>query len=91
MLNQRHEPRKTIRRPARRAASMSLGLGKPSVNCLIWDISDKGARLAVPHSLPALPHHFTLSWFKDGSAKRDCEVVWTDRRFVAVKFMERVP
>ena len=90
MLNQRHEQRKAIRRPACRAATVSFGRGKPFVNCQIWDISEDGARLAVAHSLADLPQHFILSWFKDGSAKRNCEVVWTDRRFVAVKFTEPV-
>jgi hypothetical protein len=90
MLNQRHEQRKTIRRPARRAATVNFGRGKPFVNCRIWHISEDGARLAVAHSPAESPHHFTLSWFKDGSAKRDCEVVWTDRRFVAAKFTDPV-
>jgi hypothetical protein len=91
MLNQRREQRKAIRRPARRAAKVSFGTGKPSVNCLIWDISEVGARLAVAHPSADLPHHFTLSLFKNKSVKRNCEVVWTDRRFVAVKFKERAP
>jgi hypothetical protein len=46
--------------------------GKAFVPCVIWDISGGGARLAVGHSLADLPH--------------DCEVVWTDARFVGVKF-----
>jgi hypothetical protein len=41
--------------------------------------------------LADLPHHFTLSSFKNESVKRNCEVVWTDRRFVAVKFMRQTP
>jgi hypothetical protein len=90
MLNQRHEQRKTLRRPARGVAKVSFGRGKPSVNCLIWDISEVGARLAVTHSLGDLPHHFTLSLFKNENVKRNCEVVWTERRFVAVKFTERL-
>jgi hypothetical protein len=39
----------------------------------------------------SLPHHFTLNLFKDGSVKRDCEVVWIDTRFVGVKFTSLVP
>ena len=89
MFHQRRAQRKTIRRPARRAAMVSFERGKPVINCRIWDISEDGARLAVAHPMAQLPNQFTLSWLKDGSAKRDCEVVWTDRRFVAVKFNKR--
>jgi hypothetical protein len=54
-------------------------------------ISEIGARLGVEHSLADLPHHFTLSLFKDCRVQRDCEVVWSDKRFVAVKFTEQRP
>jgi hypothetical protein len=91
MLNQRHRPRKTFRRPPRRAAKMSFGDKRPSLNCLVFDISEIGARLAVTHSLADLPHHFTLSLFKDRRVERDCEVVWSDRRFVGVKFKGQAP
>jgi len=43
-----------------------------------WDISEIGVRLGVEHSLADLPHHFTLSLFKDCRVQRDCEVVWSD-------------
>jgi hypothetical protein len=89
MLNQHQEQRKTVRRPRRRAAKVILGPGKPFVNCRIWDISEDGACLVVQHPMADLPRRFILSRLKDGSAKRDCEVVWTDTRFVAVKFIER--
>jgi hypothetical protein len=64
---------------------------KPSVGCVIWDISQGGARLTVEHPLADLPHHFILNLFKDGSVKRDCEVIWIDMRFVGVKFASLVP
>jgi hypothetical protein len=91
MLNQRYKPRKNFRRPPRRAAKVSFGKDGPSLNCLVWDISDIGARLGVKHSLADLPHHFTLSLFKDCRVQRDCEVVWSDKRFVAVKFTVQRP
>jgi PilZ domain len=85
------EKRMTLRRPARRAATVTFGAEKPPVTCVIWDISEGGARLAVAHPLATLPHHFTLILFKDGSVRRDCEVVWTDARFVGVKFTSLAP
>jgi hypothetical protein len=91
MSDQSHDQRTTFRRPARRAAKISFGSGEPWMNCRIWDISEAGARLAVTLSLANLPHRFTLSLFKNESVMRDCEVVWTDKRFVAVKFTGRSP
>jgi hypothetical protein len=89
MLNQRHKPPKTFRRPPQRAAKLSFGKDGSSLNCLVWDISEIGARLGVEQSL--VPHHFTLSLFKDCRVQRDCEVVWSDKRFVVVKFTEQRP
>ena len=89
MLNQIQDRRKTVRLPARRAATVSFGEGRQFVNCKILDISENGARLALADPIDDLPHHFNLSWFKSKTARRDCEVVWMDRRFVAVKFTER--
>jgi PilZ domain len=90
VLTRTRDDRKSVRRPTRRAATVSLGADKPSVPCVIWDISDGGARLAVGHALADLPRRFTLNLFKDGSVKRDCEVVWTDTKFVGVKFTSLV-
>ena len=59
--------------------------------CVLWDISESGARLALADPIEELPNHFNLSWFKNKTARRDCEVVWMDRRFVAVKFTAPTP
>jgi PilZ domain len=85
------EQRMTLRRPTRRAATVTFAAEKPPVACVIWDISDGGARLAVAHPLATLPHHFTLNLSKDESVRRYCEVVWTDTRFVGVKFTNLAP
>jgi hypothetical protein len=42
--------------------------------------------LAVSVPMADLPQQFTLNIFADGSVQRNCEVVWTDERFVGVKF-----
>ena len=42
---------------------------------------------AIARSLMYLPHRFTLSLSNDGSEPRKCEVVWTDTRFVGVRFV----
>jgi hypothetical protein len=90
MLTRSPNERKSTRRFTRRAATVSFA-ERPSVDCVIWDISDGGARLAVGLQMADLPHHFTLSFFRDRSVKRDCEVVWMDKRFVGVKFTKQAP
>jgi hypothetical protein len=67
---------------------LTFGAEEPAMPCVIWNISEGGARLAVARSTD-LPRHFTLSLHKDGSAQHACEVVWTDSRFVGVKFAQK--
>jgi hypothetical protein len=71
----------------RRGAQLIFGAQEPRISCVILDISDGGARLSVTHPLEDLPHTFTLIMFKDASVRRNCEVVWTDTRYVGVKFV----
>jgi hypothetical protein len=91
MLARSREDRKNVRRFRRRAATITFGDQKSSVGCVIWDISEGGARLAVALPLADLPHHFTLELFKDEIVQRKCEVVWMDKRFVGVKFTGYLP
>jgi hypothetical protein len=91
LLARSRESRKNVRRFTRRAATVVFGDQMPSVECVIWDISEGGARLAVALPLADLPHHFTLNLFKDENVQRNCEVVWMDRRFVGVKFTGHLP
>ena len=86
MLQRRQEKRKAQRRPVRRAAEVAFSKHVPPIPCVIWDISDGGARLAVAHPLADLPVTFTLK-SKDTNLHRTCQVVWTDTRFVGVKFI----
>jgi len=89
MHNRLYQKRQASRLPARRAAIVTFDAERLPVTCVIWDISESGARLAVAHP-ENLPDHFTLNLFKDGSVRRDCEVVWTDARFVGVRFTSLV-
>jgi hypothetical protein len=90
MLTRYREEGKSVRRSTLRAATVRFGAEKPSVDCVIWDISEGGARLAVAFPLADLPHQFTLLLSKDGSIERTCELVWTDKRFVGVRFTDRL-
>jgi hypothetical protein len=73
----------------RRAAAVIFGAHEPSAHCVIWDMSDGGARLTVARPIATLPHTFTLALAatRNGSIKRKCEVVWTDARYIGVKFV----
>ena len=91
MLTRPREARRSVRHFRRRSATVSVSAEKPSVECVIWDISEGGARLAVALPMANLPQHFILNLFRDGRDQRNCEVVWTDKRFVGVKFTEQAP
>lgn len=91
MLTRYQEHRTGARRFTRRVVTVSIGARKQLVTCVIWDLSEGGARLAIALPLADLPHHFVLVLRKDRSVQRHCEVVWSDTRFVGVKFTERAP
>jgi PilZ domain len=83
------EARKTLRRLMRRAAEVMLPGQDSPVPCVILDISNGGARLAIGHPSAEIPRTFTLVLYKDRSALRECELVWLDRRHVGVKFISK--
>lgn len=85
MLVRPQDKRKAKRRPMRRAAKVLLGPNEPAMLCVIWDLSDSGARLAVARPLLNVPPTFTL--LIDGKVQRKCEVVWTDARHIGVRFV----
>jgi hypothetical protein len=86
MLLQRRDQRKARRRPMRRAALVAFtAVGKP-FPCVVWDMSDGGARLAIACPTADVPPEFYLILTSDGSVRRTCEVVWKSTRFVGVKF-----
>lgn len=87
MLPRPEEQRKFLRRPMHRAAELRFDMHEQRARCRIWDMSDGGARLSVSHPIAKLPPIFTLVLFKDASVQRDCQVVWTDSRFVGIKFI----
>jgi hypothetical protein len=86
MLPSPQELRKSQRSSMHRVAEIILTANKQPVRCKIRDMSDGGARLAIAYPLASLPPTFTLVLFRDGSVKRDCQVMWTDGRYVGVKF-----
>jgi PilZ domain len=87
MLRRHLDQRRSRRRPMRRTAELRLGANELPILCVIWDMSESGARLATARPLLNLPPRFTLSLDKEGKVQRQCEVVWTDTRYVGVRFV----
>ena len=87
MLARKRNYRKQTRRPMHRGAAVVLQAAWTPVRCVVWDISDGGARLAISYPTAELPRSFTLLLTKDASVRRNCEVVWVDERFVGVRFV----
>jgi hypothetical protein len=78
------ELRISRRRPLRYAGRIALDQER-HVPCVLWDISEGGARLmAARHH--DLPKTFTLVVAKFGGERR-CQIIWRNQRFVGVKFL----
>jgi PilZ domain-containing protein len=56
--------------------------------CVLSDISDKGARINVP-DVDAIADNFLLLLAANGAARRRCRVVWRKPRQIGVKFETR--
>jgi hypothetical protein len=81
----RQELRKSARRPLRHAAWLTIGDQRRAVPCVVWDISDGGARLAAARH-NELPNNFTIV-LANSRGERRCEIVWRSHRFLGVRFL----
>ena len=86
MVLRRSEQRKAARHAMHRAAEIIIDENTKPVRCRICDMSDGGARLALLSPVASIPKNFTLALFKDASVRRECELVWSARRFIGIKF-----
>jgi hypothetical protein len=48
---------------------------------------ESGVRLALACPSAEVAHEFRLLLTSDGGVRRRCEVVWTNTRFVGVRFL----
>jgi hypothetical protein len=83
------EKRKAKRRDVGHSAWVDFGPGTRVQQCLIKNMSEIGARLAlaVPRRAPA---EFMLQFSPDGSVGRRCLVRWQRGGEIGVKFTARV-
>ena len=79
------EKRRSRRARARMAASIRIDDDGPDLPCVVWDLSDGGAKLAAGRPL-LLPERFTLLF--SGTVQRRCQIMWRDEKFVGVKFVD---
>ena len=75
------------RLPINRVAKFHSGIGTLPRDCMVTDISDRGARL---FSELDMPEHFTLSLSGDGvDLRQECRVVWRLGGELGVEFTGR--
>jgi hypothetical protein len=87
MLARQRDLRKSQRKPKRQAAWISSGSTRMPIPCVIWDLSEEGARLA-PARVNVVPDLFTLNLTRDGKSRRVCRVVWRKKPHLGVRFVE---
>jgi hypothetical protein len=78
------EKRRVPRRRVLKAGTISFGLAA-GIDCVVRNISDKGALLMVESSV-GIPNRFTLVIRAD-SLKRDALVKWRRARSIGVEFV----
>jgi hypothetical protein len=82
--SRRWDERRSRRTPARRAALIRVDVDGPTLPCVIWDISETGAKLAAGRPL-LLPECFTLLF--SATDHRRCQVRWRGEKFIGVEFV----
>lgn len=84
MLSQPVDKRRRRRTRTRLAAAITIDESSPTIPCVVWDISDGGAKLAAGHPR-LLPERFTLMF--PNSTHRRCQVRWRSEKFIGVTFV----
>jgi hypothetical protein len=81
------ERRKAKRRPFDHVASIArLEDGRRIADCMIRDLSDSGARLALREAAE-LPPEFALLLSKSGNVLRRCRLAWKKANEIGVSFV----
>jgi PilZ domain len=83
------DKRKSRRQPMRYSAWVALTPDERH-GCVLFDVSDSGARIELQDSA-ILPEHFLLLLSANGAARRYCHVVWRQPNQVGVKFEASLP
>jgi hypothetical protein len=84
------ELRKSIRRRFSHYAMLYSVTGTAVCNCIVRDISEGGAKLAVAAAAKA-PDELVLVLSRSGTIRRKCRVVWRTESHIGVVFEARQP
>ena len=87
--DQRRELRKAKRTHRRQAAWVVLDGGCTRFPCVLWDMSEGGARIAAARA-STLPDVFGLFLTKDGKLRRFCRVTWRRGGQLGVQFVDEL-
>ena len=80
--SRKREPRKRLARPA----WITLDGGFAARQCLVHDISSRGAKISVDNAA-ALPASLRLTFTRDARSGQKCVVVWRAGTSAGVKFV----
>jgi hypothetical protein len=84
------ERRKFPRKTVIDTAWIDTGDGTPLHVCVLWDISEGGARLSLA-SHKTLPNKFILRKTRDDASGRRCVVVWRSPEEIGIRFLNSEP
>ena len=81
-VERRKSPRKTV------ISTAWVDVGGPKVACVIWNISDGGAKITIADSAQ-LPDEFTLLLSEHEPGGSRCRIVWRSAGEVGAKFLTK--
>jgi hypothetical protein len=81
------ERRRSLRRPVTLGGRLFFGLAGLSIDCVIRDLSDHGARVAVPRASWRAPKDVRLLSLREGRIYCG-KVVWNRGRYLGLDFTE---
>lgn len=79
------ERRRSPRKPCTLGGRLFYGLAGLSIDCVIRDISDHGARIAVPSAAWRAPKEIHLLSLREGKVYSG-QVVWNRGRYLGLNF-----
>jgi hypothetical protein len=79
------KPTKRSERLVRPVSAWLVTSGRANQECLVLDISSKGAKVVVQVS-SAIPDRFELAFFQGIDKRRICDVIWRRGKVLGVKF-----
>jgi hypothetical protein len=81
--------RKRVRRPSRIPAKLVSGGDLSGRDCVVLDISETGARVAI-NAAQDMPDQFTILFTAGGHPFRRCYVVWRKDAQLGVRFDQTI-